>query len=107
MGVPGTRRKSSIPGGLWMITVGRNAILGSYSLEIVFLSLGAFSRHFGRKLLKSLPFLAPGICPLVNLPSIKRAGQTTLCPDPTENAILFGGSPGATGRALMPVKCAV
>ena len=37
-----------------MITVGRNAILGSYSLEIVFLSLGAFSHHFRRKLLKVL-----------------------------------------------------
>jgi hypothetical protein len=33
--------------------------------------LGSFSRYFRRKLLKSFPFLAPGICPLVNLPSIK------------------------------------
>jgi hypothetical protein len=53
-GFPGAWRKSSIPGGLWMITVGRNAILGSYSLEIVFLSLSAFSRHYRRKLLKVL-----------------------------------------------------
>jgi hypothetical protein len=54
MGVPGAWRKSSIPGGYGMIAVGRNAILGSYSLEIVFLSLGVFSRHFRRKLLKVL-----------------------------------------------------
>jgi hypothetical protein len=29
------------------------------------------------------------VCPLVNLPSIKRAGPTALSPDPAENLILF------------------
>ena len=58
-----------------MITVGRNAILGSYSLEIVFLSLGAFAHHFRRKLLKVLTVSGPGICPLVNLPSIKEPAR--------------------------------
>jgi hypothetical protein len=48
-----------------------------------------FSGYFGIKLLKSFPFLAPWICPLANLPSIKRAGPTMLCPDPAENLILF------------------
>ena len=55
--------------------------------------LGSFSRYFRRKLLKSFLFLAPGICQRVNLPSIKRAGPTTLCPDPAENLILFNHLP--------------
>jgi hypothetical protein len=41
-------------------------------------SPAALSGYFGVKLLKSFPFLAPWICPLVNLPSIKRAGPTML-----------------------------
>jgi hypothetical protein len=33
---------------------------------------------FGLKPLKCFLFLAPRVCPLVNLPSIKRAGPTAL-----------------------------
>jgi hypothetical protein len=71
-----------------MITVGRNAILGSYSLEIVFLSLGAFARHFRRKLLKVLTVSGPG-----NLPAGEFTVYNHLCPDPTENLILFNQLP--------------
>jgi hypothetical protein len=68
-------------------------LFGLVFAGILFFGLGSFSRYFRRKQLKFFSFLAPGICPLVNLPSIKRAGPTTLCPDPAENLILFNHLP--------------
>jgi hypothetical protein len=59
----------------------------------LFFGLGIFPRYLRHKQLKSFSFLAPGICPLVNLPSIKRAGPTMPCPDPAENLILFNHLP--------------
>jgi hypothetical protein len=76
-----------------MITVGRNAILGSYSLEIVFLSLGAFARHFRRKLLKVLTVSGPGNLPAGEFTVYKKSRPDHLCPDPTENLILFNQLP--------------
>jgi hypothetical protein len=58
------------------------------SWNLVF-GLGRLSRYFCRKPLKSFPVREPKICPLVNLPSIKRAGPTTRCPDAAKNLILF------------------
>ena len=43
-------------------------------------SLGSFSHYFRRKLLKSFRFLAPGVCPLVNLPSIKEPARPRYAP---------------------------
>jgi hypothetical protein len=76
-----------------MITVGRNAILGSYSLEIMFLSLGAFARNFRRKLLKVLTVFGARDFPAGEFTVYKRAGPTTLWPDPTGNLILFNYLP--------------
>jgi len=67
--------------------------LGSYSLEIVFLSLGAFSRHFRRKLLKVLTVSGARDLPAGEFTVYKKSGPTTLCPDPTENLILFNHLP--------------
>src|SRR5712671_5448471 len=44
--------------------------------------VGSFSCDFGLKALKCFSFLPPLVCPLVNLPSIKRADPTALSPIP-------------------------
>jgi hypothetical protein len=68
--------------------------LGSYQPEFVFSGLPAFSRYFRRKMLKGFSFFRPRVIhPLINLPSIKRAGRPRLCPDQTENLILFNHLP--------------
>ena len=61
-------------GALFWARIRRNLTL--------FFPLGSFSCYFGLKPLKCFSFLAPRVCPLVNLPSIKRAGPTALSPIP-------------------------
>ena len=58
-----------------MITVAQKRYFGLVFAGILFFGLGSFPRYFRHKQLKSFSFLAPGICPLVNLPSIKEPAR--------------------------------
>jgi len=65
-----------------MISEAYGRYFGLVSAGTLFFPLGSFSCYFGLKPLKCFLFLATRVCPLVNLPSIKRADPTALSPIP-------------------------